>query len=172
MKITILDVVLQSGIAYEMIGYSEEHLPIIEKVRKCRPDIDTTQLRMLTNPLEMTIFYKIKRQTYIKTLNYKVGFVFDTASIPNLLKWFIDNDGANMLIPSLYHDAGYGLNFDTRRFTDAMFRALARYYGNKYKVRFYRIKAFVAWVGPASPVGKKIYNGVAPEDHFNYGLCT
>jgi len=171
MKIKILDVELIGDISYDMIGYSDAYKDIVANVRRVRPDIDQTQLRMLSKHLTMKITYSIKGRIDIKILVFRPGFIFDTASIPNWMKWFIDNDGPNMLIPSLYHDAGYGLNFNSRRFTDAMFRALVRFYGKKYGVRFYRLKAFIGWCGPASPVGKRIYNSVKPIDHFNFGLC-
>ena len=171
MKIKILNVILEGAVAYEMIGYSKTHQKLIDKVKLVRPDIDPTQLRMVTEGLKMSILYAIKGKTHVEVLRFFPGFTFDTASVPNLIKWFIDNDGSNMLIPSLMHDAAYGLRLYSRKFSDAMFRALARYYGKKHKVRFHRVKALVAWMGPASPIGKKIYKSSEPRNHFNYGLC-
>ncbi len=172
MKITVDNVTIQGTIGYDLLGYDTSQLDRIDRIIEVRPDIDPTQIRSLTRNLMMTINYTIKKKKYRKTLIYKPGFCFDTASVPNIMKWLIDNDGANMLVPSLYHDAGFALHFDTRKFTDAMFRGLVRYYGKKHKVRFYRLKAFIAWCGPASPIGKKIYNGCDPEEHFNYRLCV
>jgi len=162
-----LEIKIEGELSWTMVGY-DTHFDLLDKIKKQRPDIDVTQLRELIAPLKMHISYG----KYNFTLHFKEGFVFDTATVPNILKAIIDNDSSIMLIPSLFHDAAFGLHFFDFKTTNKIFRAMIKYFGKKYKVKFRRLRAFIAWLGVNSFVGKRIFYNTLPAKHFNFGKVS
>lgn len=71
------------------------------------------------------------------TLVIPAGFTYDLGSIPQCLRWYIDNDTDGMAEASLFHDFLYDAaikpkHYSTKASADKLFYNLLRYYGMNY----------------------------------------
>ena len=110
--------------------------------------INLSRLEIVVDCDEVTYFY-----------TFLPGFIYDTASVPNVLRSVSDNDDERLVNASYVHDANFACHFLGFRQSNKLFYHMIRKEGGSVP--------FGAWcfIGVSSPVGRKAYESYASEKY-------
>ena len=98
--------------------------------------------------------------------NFKKGYVWDQASVPQFLRGLLDNDSPEVVIAAMVHDANFSQKYLGYKGANTLFREMMIDNGmSKFKARLY-------WVGVASRKGKRIYDSIDKESSWHKGLVV
>lgn len=101
-------------------------------------------LRMLLEPV-MIVIYHSSGEVWIYT--FRTGWMYDTGSVPKVMRSVVDNDERRLMVPTMVHDAnfrGHWLRFGA---TNKLFRKMMIWF------KYPRFRAGLAWFAVSSFVG-------------------
>jgi hypothetical protein len=148
-----------------------------------RENMLKTELWILWEDFKLTLCFDDGTKDIIE---YKAGFVWDIASVPSILRSFIDNDAYIVFIGALFHDGAFGLHLYSYEDSNTYFRDLiiitAKNYAELWDAMFY--EDITEWVedaehdaklyyfGVETRKGERIYKSSDVDNHWNSKFIT
>jgi hypothetical protein len=83
-------------------------------------------LWLMLGPLTITVTFEDSEWWQFQLMR---GFITDLASVPNAFKAIIDNDGPEVVVPALVHDANFACHYLSFEDSNELFRQMIRGYG-------------------------------------------
>jgi len=129
---------------YNKIG---QDMPTLDEFR--RDGLDILQYRMMLSPLTITIHFEDSNWWQYR---FNTGFLTDLASVPQLLRSVVDNDGSSIVVPSLPHDLNFSTHVLDFEDSNQLFRQMMRAYGGS------NFRIWCAMRAVRSPFGRARYD--------------
>jgi hypothetical protein len=93
-------------------------------------------------------------------VHVKAGLVLDYASVPRLLRSFVDDNDPAIIIASIFHDVAHILQYPSFSTSNKFFKTIIKLEGGSYWMRF------LAFAGVNSKEGKEHYYKTSPYEHY------
>jgi hypothetical protein len=105
-------------------------------------------LRILVKDLKVRVY---TAKDGVLEYIFKRGWLTDLASVPSYFRTLVDNDGRNIVIAALVHDANFGGHWLTFNKSNTLFRQMISFAGGSWWF------CFKAYWGVQNPIGVSAY---------------
>lgn len=132
------------------------------------PSTETLNLTFDSNYYVLTndVIVRIKTNKNWLVFDFKAGFVWDLASVPNIIKPILDDNEPTAIIGSMVHDYLFSTHTKSFRESNDIFRHILLSQGCS------KVKSFLFWFGVSTPIGKIVYRVSTPKRSWHADFCT